>query len=154
MDLFLSGGKTHDSEIRLCRYLIQQLEAGDCFCDVGAHVGYFSLLAKQLIGASGKVIAVEASPVTYELLEINCRNKHIETHQMALSEHTGQLDFYVFPALYAEYNSVDIAQYKGKDWFEANPPTLHHIPCSTLNHLLQHINERCFVKIDVEGHKA
>jgi hypothetical protein len=154
MDLFLSGGKTHDSEIRLCRYLINELNAADTFCDVGAHVGFFSLLAKQLIDESGKVMAIEASPITYELLQINCKDKGIETLQLALSEQAGQIDFYVFPALYSEYNAVDISQYKGKDWFEANLPTKYEIKAETLDHLLQQIKGKCFIKIDVEGHEA
>ncbi len=47
------------------------LAPGDVFVDVGAHVGYFSLLASHLVGPSGGVVAIEASPATFALLQRN-----------------------------------------------------------------------------------
>ena len=38
------------------------LGVGDVFVDVGAHVGFHSLLGRRLVGASGKVVAVEPQP--------------------------------------------------------------------------------------------
>ena len=38
------------------------LESGDVMVDVGANIGYFTVLAAQLVGPGGKVVAVEASP--------------------------------------------------------------------------------------------
>ena len=49
------------------------LHPGDVFVDVGANIGYFTLLASQMVGATGRVIAVEASPRTFRLLEANVR---------------------------------------------------------------------------------
>ena len=63
-DLYLTGGKTHDSEIRLARLLLETLRPGDDFVDVGAHFGYFALLAAQLVGPTGRVRAYEASAST------------------------------------------------------------------------------------------
>jgi FkbM family methyltransferase len=39
--------------------------------DVGAHIGYFALLAAKLVGEEGRVFAFEPVPDTYQLL---CRN--------------------------------------------------------------------------------
>jgi hypothetical protein len=47
------------------------LRPGQVFVDVGANVGYFSLLARALTGESGRVIAVEAHPRLVELLRRN-----------------------------------------------------------------------------------
>lgn len=41
------------------RFISEILKPGDCFVDVGAHIGYFSLFASRFVGASGQVIAVE-----------------------------------------------------------------------------------------------
>jgi FkbM family methyltransferase len=38
------------------------LRPGDCFVDVGAHVGYHSLLAVRLVGASGRIFAIDPQP--------------------------------------------------------------------------------------------
>lgn len=47
------------------------LKPGDTFLDCGANVGYFSVLAGALVGPGGRVVAVEANPVTYDLLRRN-----------------------------------------------------------------------------------
>jgi len=47
------------------------LRPGDCFVDVGANWGYFSLLAAQRVGGCGRVVAVEADPRTFERLAAN-----------------------------------------------------------------------------------
>jgi FkbM family methyltransferase len=47
------------------------LRPGDVFIDVGANVGYFSLLAASIVGPSGRVIAFEATPPTLEELRHN-----------------------------------------------------------------------------------
>ena len=70
-EIFLFGAKTHDSEIRLARFLLKNLRPGHTFCDVGAHFGYFTLLASQLVGENGRVIAFEASRSTFEILKKN-----------------------------------------------------------------------------------
>jgi len=54
-DIYLTGGKSHDSETRLAKFLIHELQTGDTFVDVGAHYGYFSLLAAKLVGDTGTV---------------------------------------------------------------------------------------------------
>lgn len=55
-------------EPNLTNYILENLSEGDQFLDVGANCGYISLLASKVVGASGKVIAIEASPTTYALL--------------------------------------------------------------------------------------
>ncbi len=48
-----------------------RLKEGDTFCDVGSHAGYYSLLAAKQVGASGSVIAIEASPANFTQLQNN-----------------------------------------------------------------------------------
>ena len=36
--------------------------------EIGANVGYYSIMYSHLVGSQGKVLAVEASPRTHELL--------------------------------------------------------------------------------------
>ena len=44
------------------RLLQTLLREGDCFFDVGANVGFFTLLASALVGRSGRVVAFEPLP--------------------------------------------------------------------------------------------
>jgi precorrin-6B methylase 2 len=44
------------------------LRPGDIFVDVGARIGYFSLLAGCLVGPTGKVFAFEADSEVFQRL--------------------------------------------------------------------------------------
>jgi FkbM family methyltransferase len=58
-------------EPNLTHWIRGRLAHGDVFVDVGANIGYFTLLASQLVGDSGKVIAVEALPAIFSALQQN-----------------------------------------------------------------------------------
>lgn len=45
-------------------FVRSHLRAGDIFVDVGANVGYFSLMASRIVGPTGRVISVEPNPAT------------------------------------------------------------------------------------------
>jgi FkbM family methyltransferase len=53
------------------RYLEEILRPGQTFVDVGAHVGYFSVLAAERVGPEGSVIAVEPEARNLDLLHRN-----------------------------------------------------------------------------------
>lgn len=44
------------------------LHPGEVFWDVGANAGYHTLMAARVVGPAGQVVAVEADPVTAEIL--------------------------------------------------------------------------------------
>ena len=45
--------------------------AGDTIIDVGAHIGRYTILGAKAAGSAGKVVAIEASPSNYYLLNRN-----------------------------------------------------------------------------------
>ncbi len=152
-DIYLTGGKSHSSEIRLARYLIRNLHPNDSFLDVGAHYGYFSLLAAQLVGGKGRVTAFEASPATFRVLEKNTAGTpNITAINKAVSDQTTELSFFEFPNLYSEYNTIDVSQFKDKPWLEKYQPSEIRIQADTLDNLLtgQEVIPS-IIKIDVEG---
>ena len=51
-------------EARETEFLRTVLRPGDTFVDVGANIGYFSVLAAGCIGRSGYVIAIRATGTT------------------------------------------------------------------------------------------
>ena len=55
------------------QFLQAVLRPGDVFVDVGANIGYFSLLASRLVGEAGAVLAFEPEHDNFRLLEANCR---------------------------------------------------------------------------------
>ncbi len=60
-------------EPNLTRWIERRLAPGDGFIDVGANIGYFTLLASKLVGDAGKVVSIEAHPAIFAALENNLR---------------------------------------------------------------------------------
>lgn len=58
-------------EPNLTGWVRRSLEAGQVFIDVGSNIGYYSLLASKLVGKTGRVIAIEALPETFQRLRAN-----------------------------------------------------------------------------------
>ena len=79
----------------LCRIL----EPGDTFIDVGAHVGWFTLLASKIVGPEGRVVAVEPECENYNWLRknisINNINGNTETHRMVVTSQSEMVTFYL-----------------------------------------------------------
>ncbi len=152
-DIYLTGGKSHPSEIELAAFLIRRLEAGQVFWDVGAHYGYFSLLAAELVGPDGSVCAFEPSEFSFELLKLNTASiDRVEVFKKAVSNTCGELTFFEFPALYSEYNSLDISQYQNEKWRQKVNAVKNTVQAVTLDSLadeLQRLPD--VIKIDVEG---
>lgn len=71
------------------------LAAGDCFVDIGANVGLFSLYAAKKVGPAGTVISFEPSKVTYDrLLEnIQLNNfNNVKPFKLGLSDKEAVLE--------------------------------------------------------------
>ncbi len=150
-EIYLFGAKTHDSEIRLARFLMKNLQPGDTFCDVGAHFGYFSLLASQLVGENGQVIAFEASKSTFGILEKNLGPYPNTTplHRAASNENT-ILIFNEYPPLYSEYNTL--TPDTSAAWMKDNPSRPIKVQGVRLADYFQEASIRPnIIKIDVEG---
>jgi FkbM family methyltransferase len=78
----------------LTAYMRRRLGPDDVFVDVGANIGYYSLLASRLVGAGGRVYSIEASTSNHAALVDNillngCRN--IIPLNAAASDATGEL---------------------------------------------------------------
>ena len=161
MDIFLTGGKAHDSEIRLARFLIQffknNAENKDIsFVDIGAHVGYFSLLASFLVGENAEVYAFEAAKGTFDLLKKNLENRpNIQVFHNALTDSEMDLIFYEFPVLYSEYNTLHVAQFEHEKWFKKFQPLKNTVKGITLDTVFEKFAlKNAVIKIDTEGAEA
>lgn len=70
------------------------LKPGQTFCDIGANIGYFSMLAARM-GAN--VIAFEPQPACAQAFRRNAdlNRLNITLHEMALSSEPGQMNLYL-----------------------------------------------------------
>lgn len=74
------------------------LQPGDTFLDIGANVGYDALLGAMRVGPEGRVIAVEASRKTSEILksniDLNRLDQRISVVRVAASDRRGTLNLF------------------------------------------------------------
>lgn len=78
-------------------YLYAHLKPGQTFVDVGAHCGYFALLAAKIVGPTGRVVAFEPhmdnAVQIMKAREINGYD-HLSIFNYGLSDTMGWFDFY------------------------------------------------------------
>jgi FkbM family methyltransferase len=87
-------------EPNISAFIQNHLKPGAVFCDIGANIGYHTLLASKVVGADGLVIAVEPSPVTVEKLRQNLeRNqiRNVRIVQAACAAEAGTLTLFEGP---------------------------------------------------------
>ena len=91
----------------LTHVMIECLESGMTFIDIGAHYGYFTLLASRIVGESGQVHSFEPTSDTYELLSRNAEgHANITVNNKAVYSKTTQLSFRKFGAELSAFNSL------------------------------------------------
>ena len=76
-----------------------ELKNGMVMLDLGANIGYYTLMAASIVGARGKVYAVEPFPENLELLarnvEANGLGGTVELHQLAISDESGTAELFM-----------------------------------------------------------
>jgi FkbM family methyltransferase len=124
------------------------LPSGGTFLDVGAHAGYFTLLASHMVGPTGLVLAIEPTPQTFAALQrhLNVNGiSNVEPHMLALSDSDGALRLHVPPASeHRDYNVTCVAR---ENW------TGIDVPCRRLDECLAdwRVERVDLMKMDVEG---
>ena len=76
----------------------QSINKGDTVLDLGANVGYYSLLASRLTGKTGKVFAFEPEPRNYRILQRNIELNNytnIYAFQKAVSDENTSLTLHI-----------------------------------------------------------
>lgn len=87
--------------------LLQRLRPGMTFFDVGAHMGYFSLLASRLVGDAGQVHSFEPTPRTFKILKANtCRRKNIRLNNNAVFSRDATLELTDFGIRRPAFNTL------------------------------------------------
>ena len=125
----------------------EEIHEGDIVIDVGANIGYYTLIFAQLVGSSGKVFAFEPEPKNFEILKKNIEinnYQNIVAEQKIVSDKSGIVKLFI-----AEHGIVGhrINQQKSSQKFIEVESIILDNYIKKLN-LDNKIN---FIKIDVEG---
>jgi len=124
-----------------------KLPKGGVFVDIGAHIGYYTLLTSRVIGDKGLIISVEADPTNYKTLLSNIFSNHLKNI----------IHFNV--AAYSTDTKINLYQHSGGGTGHSLVEThgsFVTIKARRLDSILKQVgvNRLDLVKIDVEGAEA
>lgn len=119
------------------------LGKGDVFIDIGANVGYFSVIASRIVGENGKVHSLEAIPKLCGLLSESIAINNIRNIKVLNNAAYSENRKIMFHSM---KNSA--FSYISKDNTSDNPIEVDAI---TLDSLIDKIGKVDVMKIDVEG---
>lgn len=124
------------------------LPPGGRFLDVGAHAGYFTLLASHVLGPTGRVFAVEPNPAMFTTLRTVLDRNRVATvraEPVALGASGGVLRLYLPPP--SEQRPHNVTALPQAGW------TPFDVPCRRLDDCLAEwaAGTIDLMKMDVEG---
>jgi len=138
-----------DLEPRVSYIAKKILRPGDTVLDIGANVGWFSVISSTAVGPTGSVHAFEPQPAIAAMLRASLAMNSIDNvsvHEVALSDKNGGADFHV---LAGNFGAGRLADVTGDKWSTIRVRTVE--ASAYLSSLkLPHVR---LVKIDVEGHE-
>lgn len=140
-ELILSG-KWEEYETSIFK---KNIKKGDVVLDIGAHIGYYTLIAAQAVGNEGKVYSFEPDPKNFALLKKNIREnryRNVVPINMAVADKKGSLRLFL-----NEENTGDHRIYSSLDRRKAIK-----IRTVTLDDFFKDKDKRInMIKIDIQG---
>jgi FkbM family methyltransferase len=131
-----------------------QPKSGGIVVDVGAHYGRYTLIAAKRIGPKGKVIAIEADPNNFDMLNKNIKlNELSKENVIALNYAASSIKSTVKLSIPDKkpgqtiYSSIISNRAPTKKFIEVNANTLDNLLHENAISV-EHVN---WIKVDVEG---
>lgn len=136
------------NEMPIQQALAAQLKPGHVFFDIGANVGFFSLLAARLVGPTGRAVAFEPVPANAAAIRRNAALngfQHIDVVEAAVGDGAGEIEL----VLTRHPGGASIIQ----DLPSPDITGRTRVPLIRIDdlHTRGRIPTPSFVKIDVEG---
>jgi FkbM family methyltransferase len=126
-------------------YSLDTVKPGQNPIDIGAHIGYFTLIMSKLVGDRGRVFAFEPEPSNFDLLRKNLRlnrTRNVVAERKAVSDRAGRAELHV-----SSRNTGDHRLY-GSPALRA----VHEVDTLTLDgYFAGNDGPVHFVKIDTQG---
>lgn len=135
-----------DYETLQTEFFKKYLKASDNILDIGANIGYYTILFSQLVGATGKVYAFEPDLNSYSILKRNIENNNctnVALFGYALGDSRGKVKLYL-----NEENRGDnrILKNEGNQNWEAI-----EVEMFRADELIDSKTRIDFIKIDIQG---
>lgn len=135
----------HEFEPLETKLIDEQLREGDVVLDIGANIGYYTLLAARKVGARGRVYAFEPDPINFSLLSQNVElngYQNVVLVNKAVGETSEDLKLYL-----SDVNAGDHRTYDS----DGGRRTIT-IPCTSMDDYFRGRESRVdFIKMDIQG---
>ena len=133
------------------KYMRQRVKAGMLTLDVGAHIGFFTVLLADCVGSSGKVYSFEPESKNFTRLQKNIdlnQLRQVVAFQAALSDTAGSSAL-----LLNEHSNTGHALQRGRETGGQKLTSREVVPTLTLDEFVEKekINQIDLMKMDTEG---
>jgi FkbM family methyltransferase len=151
LGLIARGAKAYEPQyVSVLRTL---LKPGDTVFDIGANIGFYSVLFSNWVGSRGRVVAYEPDPTNLKLLQRNlelngCENAAVRP--VALSNRSGRHLFSVDRVTRSTGHLGPGATY-GETIFGTGKEDLISVVASTLDDEVSEYGAPNLIKMDIEG---
>ena len=135
-------------ESHIAQLLSEFLRKGDWFLDIGANLGWFTIIGSRLVGDAGRVLAVEPDPFNLRLLRTNvrlnaCRN--VDIFAVAVGDGNRKASLHRSPDNQADHQLA----------IESDRPDRVQVRVTSIDYLFRDRLPRVdFIKIDTQGSEA
>lgn len=129
------------------------LEPGMTVLDIGANIGYYSVMMGRLVGNTGKVYALEPATSNFHLLNVNLglndMNGVVETFNVGVADKTGEQDF--FQSGRSNWHTFYPKVHSGADTESLVGSSSVKVPVVTMPDFLRGRRRIDLIRMDVEG---
>lgn len=147
--LNLEANRVHESSETA--YIRNVIKEGDIAIDVGAHIGYFTLIFSKLVGAKGSVFVFEPEPSSFGILQ---KNKDINMYSnihlinKAITDKTGdKIKLYLSEGNLGDHRTYD--SHDNRKFVEVETIKLDDYVSDCISK--DDIDKISFIKIDTQG---
>jgi FkbM family methyltransferase len=136
--------QTKGHEPHVTNVIRRELKRGDVFLDIGANLGFFTMLASRMVGQTGEVISFEPNPLNLQLIYASIQRDaadNVRIYPYAASDKAGILRFLTVGSNGGVMNDDD------------KRDTSMLVQAVTLDEFLKDQRRIDMVKLDIEGHE-
>ncbi|NHI88388.1 MAG: FkbM family methyltransferase [Candidatus Thorarchaeota archaeon] len=136
----LSKGDQYEAQTT--KYIVDSVKEGSVVVDVGASMGYYTLLLARLVGPRGRVYAFEPIPRDFAILRRNVNAngyRNVVLENKAVSDTDGIARFYISPESYGMSSLCPLT----------NPESIIQVEVVCLDNYIH--EDVDLIKVDVEG---
>lgn len=139
-------------EFWLTLHFARMIKPGDTVIDVGANLGYYTLLAANLTGPEGHVLGIEPNPHVHDLLQktirVNGYSPYTRADNIAISSSPSGTKLPFFVPKDEPKNGRIIGEKENVDYLRKRG-SVFEVACGELD--VEQFSKVDFIKIDVEG---